>query len=336
MILRIFRGRVAEGERDRIVAHLRDVIYPMVARVDGLHSFQAGLRALPAGGDEFAIVSTWSGFDSIVAALGQRLERPRWMTDVEDVYQPSSSEHYELVGAELRGFFPLEGALLRVFRGTLRPGSSEEFFEFARRRQADLLDSGHLLASHLGRRVEGRREEVVYVVLWRDLASLRDLGGAPDEPAARAEWEDYFEDWSFDGYDALTRVSAHGSSDPAVLLADDDRRYVFATPAAGRIVERPVARLLGLRVEDITAPDRRSSVPDMWEAFLRAGRAEGPFELVDGSGRVRRVGYAARANTPWPGCHASLLVPDGNPTAGDIDPALTRAGIVARYASSAG
>jgi PAS domain-containing protein len=332
VILRVFRGAIAPGHVERIHAHLRDDIYPASARVHGLRSFQSGMRTLPDGSIEFAIISTWDTFDRLVEALGRDLERPRWMGAVGDAYRPTAAEHYELVGEDITGVFPLDGSLVRVFQGALKPQTGEQFFDIARQRQADLIDSGVILASHIGRRLVDRVEEAIYVVLWRDADALARLGGDLDLPAAEHEWDEFFDSWRLAGYDALTRTSPRDGPEPALLLADDDRRYVFVTGAAGELIGRPVGRILGKRVDDLTSPDLRARVGELWDAFMRSGELTGPFEIEGRDGTIRRLGYAARANTPWPGCHASLLVPGAvAPLLEDVDAALGNVGFVARY-----
>jgi len=322
VILRVFKGTVAPGQRDRVIAHLRDEIYPSAARVSGLRSFQAGFRELDAGDVEFAIVTTWDAFDQVVLALGPDQSRPRWMDAVEDAYRSGGAEHYELVGEQVDGLFPLEDAVLRIFQGTLRPRAGETFFDVARRRQTGLLDAGVIAASHMGRRVVGPSDEVVHVVLWHDRTAWAEEGA----------WAEFFSTSRVDAYDAVTRTAPRTGSEPALLLADDERRYLFATTAAAELIGRPVGRILGERIDDLVPPDLRASIGELWDAFLVQGAQSGPFRLEGRDGQAREFHFAARANTPWPGCHTSLIVGPGSAVgAEDIDVALADAGIVARY-----
>ncbi len=332
MILRVFRGAVAAGQRERVLAHLRDQIYPTAIRIAGLRSFQAGLQTAADGSSDFSIITTWDDFERLLEALGGDPHRPRWLGAIEDVYESRGAEHYELVGEQITGVFPLEGAMLRVLDGPLAPHASETFFDFARRRQGELLDDGVIVASHIGRRIVGKAEEAIHVVLWRDLEAIQALGGGLEHPVAEDEWSPFFQTWNLHSYDALTQVPPRLGLAPALLLADDDRRYLFATRAAADLLGRPVGRILGRRIEDVTSPGFQGDVETMWRSFIERGTLTGQYELTDRQGSTRRVGFAARAHTPWPGCHTSLLVPDG----GTVDPdaigeALSEAGFVARY-----
>ena len=223
---------------------------------------------------------------------------------------------------------PLAGGALRVFTGRLASGG-EAFFEVARAAQAEQLDSGDIITSHIGRRIDGEGEEAAYVVVWRDVDAPAAYGGSPAEPANRAVWDRYFTSHTFEAFDAVARVPGRPGSEHALLLADDDRRYVFASRAAARLLGRSAARILGLRIEDVTAPSIRDRVDELWQSFVEAGSQNADFALARPDGSVVQVHYEARANTPWRGVHASVL---GVPTETvDFDGALSASGIVARY-----
>jgi hypothetical protein len=79
----------------------------------------------------------------------------------------------------------------------------------------------------------------------------------------------------------------------------------------------------------------RETVAAVWERFVAEGSMQGPFVLQRPDGSEVEIVYAAKANAPWPGSHASLLVPAGEGQDLDIDQALVEAGLVARYAPAA-
>jgi PAS domain S-box-containing protein len=108
----------------------------------------------------------------------------------------------------------------------------------------------------------------------------------------------------------------------AVLLANDDARYVDANAAACQLFERSRAELVGAHVGSIIAPGMEASVDAQWRAFLRDGEQSGLFTIVLPSGRARQVHFHARANFV-PGLHCSLLdsvtvSADGSPRSGDL------------------
>jgi PAS domain-containing protein len=329
MILRVFLGSAGGADRERVVAHLRDGVFASVAGMHGLHSFQTGIRELDGGRLEFVLVSTWADFDDLMASLGPDLDHPAWLRGVDDRIRPERADQFELVGEELRGVIPLSGGRLSVSRGTLVAGTAESFFDTARAWQTDLLDRGLVLASHIGRRMDRSREEAIAVaVRAAEDGDGADLALEPLETA----WRGYFSDLETATYDALAQVPANPHAVPAVLLADDERRYIFATPAAGRLLGRPVARLIGRRVEEVTGPDLQAGVADQWASFITDGRQAGVFTVVRDDGSLAEVSFEARANTPWPGCHATVLGDAG--AAVNLDEALAAAGLIARYVTA--
>ena len=91
----------------------------------------------------------------------------------------------------------------------------------------------------------------------------------------------------------------------SILIADDDRRYTDANPAACELFGRSREEILGTRIEDYSAAPS-DGVEAMWREFLRAGTLEGEFELRAAGGRTRLVEFRARAHFV-PGRHLSVM-----------------------------
>jgi hypothetical protein len=90
-----------------------------------------------------------------------------------------------------------------------------------------------------------------------------------------------------------------------------------------------------MRVDDLFRATDRDAVPGWWDQFLTNGSSAGPYVLARPDGSEIPVRYASKANAPWPGSHASVVVPaDGIEPASDldVDRALVDAGFVAKYA----
>lgn len=128
-------------------------------------------------------------------------------------------------------------------------------------------------------------------------------------------WAPYFASHTFAAYEAIAQVPGKPRSDQALLLADDERRYVFASTGAERLFGRPAARILGCRIDDLTSPELRGRLPDLWQTFVREGSHAADFSLARPDGSLVDVHYEARAHTPWHGGHAAVL---GEPGA-DVD-----------------
>jgi PAS domain S-box-containing protein len=99
----------------------------------------------------------------------------------------------------------------------------------------------------------------------------------------------------------------------AMLLADDQRRYVDVNEAACSLLGLSRAELLASGVDGLTPPALRGRVPAMWERFLSQGTMQGVYELTDASGGVIRITFVAIARV-LPGLHLSCLL-TGRPAA---------------------
>ena len=68
----------------------------------------------------------------------------------------------------------------------------------------------------------------------------------------------------------------------AVLVADDDRRYVDANVAACALLGRSREEILSLRVEDIMPGG--GDVEALWRQFLAEGTQSGEIVIARGGG----------------------------------------------------
>jgi PAS domain-containing protein len=332
MILRVLRARVIDGETPRLLRFIRDEAVAGALAIPGLLSLQPAVRESRAG-VELVIVSTWSGFEDLTAA-GRGLDEPLSMRGAESMLAGAHAEHYELVLGEARAM-PLRQAKLRLIRLPIKPNAESAYYAAVRRWADRLMDETGLIAFTLGRRIVGRQDDVVAAMLWQDEAALRDVVGS--DLARPMGGDQLSQFWAADPviehFDALTATEPRPDA-PALFLADDRRRYVHATPAAEQLSGRPLARLLTMRVEDIARASERAAVPDAWDRFVQDGSAVGPYVLARPDGSEVPVRFAAKANAPWPGAHASLLVPADDGDDLDVDRALVEAGFVARYTSA--
>jgi PAS domain S-box-containing protein len=90
----------------------------------------------------------------------------------------------------------------------------------------------------------------------------------------------------------------------AMLIVDDERRYVAANPAAAELFGLTVEQILGRRIEELLGgpPD----IVERWASFLAAGDDAGEMGLRRPDGAERRVEYRSRARIE-PGRHLSVM-----------------------------
>jgi PAS domain-containing protein len=100
--------------------------------------------------------------------------------------------------------------------------------------------------------------------------------------------------------DALKRLSVFDDSLDGVVAFGEDRRYLYANPAALKLYELP--DLHGCRVGDFAV----EPIEDILEALRRSGSASGESMIRTAGGRLRRVRFRATANL-LPDVHLSVV-----------------------------
>ena len=124
-------------------------------------------------------------------------------------------------------------------------------------------------------------------------------------------------DWRSAAFDAMT---------DAILIADDDRRYVDANPSAGELLGVPPFALTGKRIDDFAPPPADYDTAEAWNDFLRHGEERGNFPLVRPDGALATVEYVSKAHLV-PGKHLAILrdVTESVKTSQRLAEAATRA-----------
>ncbi|HEV2923752.1 MAG TPA: LuxR C-terminal-related transcriptional regulator [Solirubrobacteraceae bacterium] len=83
-------------------------------------------------------------------------------------------------------------------------------------------------------------------------------------------------------------------SSNAIVLLDDERRYVDVNPSAVALLGRTRDELLGRSSFESIAPAERSTAAREWQAFLKSGDDSGTRALVRPDGSEVKIDYAAR------------------------------------------
>ena len=92
----------------------------------------------------------------------------------------------------------------------------------------------------------------------------------------------------------------------AVLIADDQQRYVDVNAAACRLLGFNRPELLRLRVADVVADDRYASTQRRWQTFIQERTQEGELPLKRRDSNIIVASYWACVNIV-PGVHISVL-----------------------------
>jgi PAS domain S-box-containing protein len=93
----------------------------------------------------------------------------------------------------------------------------------------------------------------------------------------------------------------------AMLLMDDERRYVELNKAARRLLGVRAGELEGTSSDRLVPEELRDETATRWPAFLAQGHAHGHYEMVLPSGRRIEIEYSSTANV-LPGRHLSILL----------------------------
>lgn len=92
----------------------------------------------------------------------------------------------------------------------------------------------------------------------------------------------------------------------AVLIADDDRRYVEANAAACQLIGLSREAIIGRRIEEFFEVLEHQKLPEAWRAFQREGTQAGICRARRPDGSFRYAWFQAKANFS-PGLHLSIL-----------------------------
>lgn len=80
----------------------------------------------------------------------------------------------------------------------------------------------------------------------------------------------------------------------AMVLADEQRRFVEANDAALQMLGRQRAELIGMPVADTIRPSERERAAREWQAFMRSGEHTGTRNIVRADGSEVQIEVAAR------------------------------------------
>jgi PAS domain S-box-containing protein len=91
----------------------------------------------------------------------------------------------------------------------------------------------------------------------------------------------------------------------AIVVFDNEGRYVDANPAAGDLLGYSRNELLSMKISDVTPPGERENMPDDWRGFRERGRFSDEYQLQCKDGSLREVEFRSVANI-LPGIHLGM------------------------------
>jgi PAS domain S-box-containing protein len=92
----------------------------------------------------------------------------------------------------------------------------------------------------------------------------------------------------------------------AILLVDDEGRYVDANPAAAELLGYELHELLGLSAADVIAPGYEAQASVALRTFAERGRYVGDYRLRRKDGTIREAEFRSVANI-LPGLHLAIV-----------------------------
>lgn len=94
-------------------------------------------------------------------------------------------------------------------------------------------------------------------------------------------------------------------SPAAIMVADDQGRYVEVNKATEDLLGAKREEIIGKTIHDFVAPLRQETVGEMWEKFQSTKNQEGFFDISRPTGVDRKIYYRARVHF-LPGLHLSV------------------------------
>ncbi|MCG6970045.1 MAG: PAS domain S-box protein, partial [Gammaproteobacteria bacterium] len=92
----------------------------------------------------------------------------------------------------------------------------------------------------------------------------------------------------------------------AILIANDEARYVHANPAACEMLGYSMEELLELSVPDVTSVGSKTKFTPIWQEFIKHGVQRGEYVVRRKNGTEMEVEYRAVANF-MPGRHLAIM-----------------------------
>lgn len=137
--------------------------------------------------------------------------------------------------------------------------------------------------------------------IFEDISERKQVERALVEAKERAEQANDALKHSEQQYRALFNTTLD-----AILIANDDARYVHANSAAIELLGYTLEELVQLGVADVTAQSDQANFKPLWQTFLKEGMQRGEYVVRRKNGAEVEVDYRAVANF-MPGLHLAVM-----------------------------
>jgi PAS domain-containing protein len=262
----------------------------------------------------FLALSTWTSIEAVAAAT-------QGPPDQALPSQPAGRT-LERVGIDLFEVpegppLPLgvdRGGALGIVWAKVAPHAEAAAHEMIRAVGPEVGAAG-VAGIHVGRRVVDDQTELLVVASWRDRLALHEFAQHRARGTLDPAFLELMTEWRFETYDCVVPGALSvPPAGPAILLADDQARYIDASPGIETLLGVPAELVLRRTLADLTPPAERAAAAQRWAEFLARGEATGTFDVLRPDGAIQPVAFRAVANCPRPGIHASVLArPDDSP-----------------------
>ena len=317
MIIRLLRGMVPIGQEAHLVERLR--------RLDLDKAPPAGFVGVTLGvrrtGDSlgFLALSTWTSIEAIAAATSGLPDQALPSQPAGRALESVAIDLFEVPEGPPLPVGVDRGGALGIVWARVAPHAEAAAHEMIRAVGPEVGAAG-VAGIHVGRRVVDDQTELVVVASWRDRLALHEFAQHRARGTLYPAFLELMTEWRFETYDCVVAGTVSvPPAGPAVLLADDQARYIDASPGIETLIGLPAELVLRQSLADLTPPAERPATTQRWAEFLAAGEAQGTFDILRPDGAIQPVAFRALADCPRPGIHASVLTrPDDPPDPRDV------------------
>lgn len=303
MIIRVWRARLRPGVEPELLGRLREAI-PALQAAEAPLDFTYGFRR-EAEATQFLTLSVWPDYETLLQATGGDTTRAMQAARLDDLVEAGEADMYESISPAVVRHDLAEGRVIGVVTGRVKPNHESVVQSMIDRSASAALDAG-AIAAHLGRRLADASSEVAVVVVWPQRETMSRFVKSRTIPAIDPAFAAHLSSWRFETYRALAPERILEPADGlAVLVLDDDGRYVEATSGIEAVLGIPGELLHGRSVRELGADEAAGL--DLERRLTGRGAEDGIIDLLRPDGRTVRVEYRSAAHAAGPGLHASLL-----------------------------